>query len=332
MNPLPDSRNLVSCACDWEKNTPDRVYLVQPMGGGDANIRTWTWHEAVGEARCMATRLIGMDLPPRSHIALCSKNCAHWIMADLAIWMAGHISVPIFPVLTTDIVRYILEHAEAKLLFVGKLDPIWEEMKKGVPEELPCISFPLAPEDGNGCETWDDCIAGNAPLDETAACPADQTATIVYTSGSTGTPKGVMLGFGAMYRSAKGISEHLGFCNLDRALSYLPLAHVFERWLFESCSFYSGLQLFFAESLDTFLQDLQRGPTHPVPFGSPIVAEISAGCVPKNPARQAGPPVENSDPEGARQKENSQAAGAGPGSNGGVRQCAAVQRRHPMVP
>jgi long-chain acyl-CoA synthetase len=258
MKPLPDCSNLVDCACHWEKSAPDQDYLVQPMGGGDANIKTWTWREAVGEARRMANHLEGINLPPRSHIALCSKNCAYWIMADLAIWMAGHISVPIFPVLTADIVRYIIDHGEVKLIFIGKLDPVWKDMKKGVPDGLPRISFPLSPADTSGCETWADIIAGQSPIDKPAPCPDDQTATIVYTSGSTGTPKGVMLGFGAMYRSAKGVSDHLGFNSRDRALSYLPLAHVFERWLFESCSFYSGVQLFFVESIDTFMQDLQR--------------------------------------------------------------------------
>ena len=88
MKPMTNSKNLLECAYHWEKNAPDRMFFTQPMGGGDANIKTWTWKEAVGEARRMASYLKSLDFPERSHIAICSKNCAHWVMADLAIWMA----------------------------------------------------------------------------------------------------------------------------------------------------------------------------------------------------------------------------------------------------
>ena len=213
---------------------PDRMYFTQPMGGGDDNIKTWTWKEAVVEARRMAAYLKSLDLPERSHIALCSKNCAHWIMADLAIWMAGHVSIPIFPILTADIVQYTLEHSESKLLFMGKLDPVWDEMKKGVPADLPVIAFPLAPE--NDVEKWDDIVAKHEPLAEPAERSPDEMATIIYTSGSTGKPKGAMHSFSAMYRSAKGISEYLNTHEDDRVLSYLPLSHAFERWVAESHS------------------------------------------------------------------------------------------------
>jgi long-chain acyl-CoA synthetase len=256
MKSLTDSKTLLESTYYWEKNAPNRVYLTQPMGGGDANIRTWTWKEAIDEARRMASYLKSLELPERSHIALCSKNCAHWIMADLAIWMAGHVSVPIYPTLTADIVQYILEHSESKLLFIGKLDPIWDEMKKGVPSDMPKIAFPFAPE--NNFKKWDDIVTKHEPLAEPVERSPEEMATIVYTSGSTGRPKGVMLSFGIMLNSTKSISECFKTTPNDRALSYLPLAHALERLLLESGSLYSGFPLYFAESLDTFMQDLQR--------------------------------------------------------------------------
>jgi long-subunit acyl-CoA synthetase (AMP-forming) len=253
---MTDSKNLMECVYYWEKNTPDRMYFTQPMGGGDANIKTWSWKEAVDEARRMAAYLKSLDLPDRSHIALCSKNCAYWIIADLAIWMAGHVTIPIFPILTADIVQYTLEHSESQLLFVGKLDPVWDEMKKGVPADLPMIAFPLAPE--NDHTQWDDIIAKHEPLAEPVKRTPEEMATIIYTSGSTGKPKGAMMSFSAMHKSAKGIFEYLNARTDDRMLSYLPLSHVFERLAAESCSLYTGYSLFFAETLDTFMQDLQR--------------------------------------------------------------------------
>lgn len=253
---ISEAKNLLECAYYWEKNTPDRMCFTQPMGGGDANIKTWTWKEAIAEARRMATYLKNLNLPEHSHIALCSKNSAHWIMADLAIMMAGHVSIPIFPILTADIVQYTLEHSESKLLFVGKLDPIWDEMKKGVPADMPKIAFPLAPE--NDHDQWDDIVAKHDPLAEPVERSPDELATIIYTSGSTGKPKGAMLSFGAMYQSAKGISDYLNTHAEDQVLSYLPLSHSFERFVTESHFLYAGFPVYFAESLDTFVQDLQR--------------------------------------------------------------------------
>ena len=86
----------------------------------------------------------------------------------------------------------------------------------------------------------------------------DDIAYLLFTSGSTGTPKGVMHSFRTMSMPANALVEALGFHSGDRALSYLPLAHALERMLLESVSFVCGAHLFFAESLDTFADDLRR--------------------------------------------------------------------------
>lgn len=264
MKSTAECKNLVECAIYWETAGADHTCFTQPMGGGDANIKTWTWAEAVDEARKMASYLKSLDLPERSSIALCSKNCAYWLMADMAIWMAGHVSVPIYPILTAEIVKYTLEHSEAKLLFVGKLDPVWHDIKKGIPAGMKTVAFPLAPE--NNHQQWDSIIASHPPLTEPLECPADETATIIYTSGSTGLPKGAMISFEAMYQCGRGLSEFLNSHPGDRMLSYLPLAHVYERFVGQAQSLYAGFPLFFAESVDTFLQDLQR--SRPTLFAS----------------------------------------------------------------
>ncbi|MDX1557534.1 MAG: AMP-binding protein [Marinobacter sp.] len=237
----------------WEKAKKNSVYMTQPVGGG--KTVDYTWGRAVDEARRMASYLKSLNLPEKSRIGLISKNCAHWIMTDWAIWMAGHISVPLYPTLNADTVNYILNHAECEVVFVGKLDD-WDMMKPGVPESVRCISFPLSPP--NDFETWDDIVAKYPPLEENVQRDADELATIVYTSGSTGKPKGVMLSFYNMAYAAEGGMEVLGVGSEERMLSYLPLAHVFERTFVELASLYAGFHLYFAESLDTFVQDLQR--------------------------------------------------------------------------
>jgi len=237
----------------WERHAPDRVAFTQPMGGGV--LREWRWREAADEARRMAAHLQGLDLPPGSRIAILSKNTVWWMLADFAIWMAGHVSVPLYPTLAPDTVRQILEHSEAKLLFVGKLDG-WEHMKPGVPTALPRIATPLATE--RDCAQWDEIVARSAPLPGEPVRAADELATIMYTSGTTGMPKGVMHSFGSFALAVAAGLERIPLREDGRMLSYLPLAHVVERALVEHGQLATGMQVFFAESLETFTADLQR--------------------------------------------------------------------------
>lgn len=261
--PITDDDLLLQRAYHWEESRGQEIYMTQPMGGGE--IETFTWERTLDEARRMAAHLKSFDFPPGSQIAILSKNCAHFIMSDLAIWMAGHVSVALYPTLPAEEVSYILEHSEAKLLFVGKLD-VWDSMKPGVPEDMPRISYPLSPK--NDYDAWDDIVAKTEPIEGNPTRGSDEMAILVYTSGSTGRPKGVAHDFGNLSRVQFGLRNLLEVTPEDRSLSYLPLAHVFERAAVEGASLYNGSQVFFAESLETFVKDLQRArPTlfHSVP-------------------------------------------------------------------
>jgi long-subunit acyl-CoA synthetase (AMP-forming) len=249
-------KTTVEWALEWEKQAPDVLHFIQPLGGGPANVQTWTFGQAAREAKRMAAYLRSLNLPPKSRIGICSKNCVYWLLADWAIAMADHVSVPLYPNLNPGTVRYILEHSETRLLFVGKLDPIWQEMKAGVPDGVRKVAFPLAPAGEE--PRWDRIIAEHEPLAEVAKRGPDELATVVYTSGSTGQPKGVMLSFGAMAKATAGICEMLGLSESDRMLSYLPLAHTMERWLVGCASTQAGFQVYFADSVDSFLADLRR--------------------------------------------------------------------------
>ncbi len=189
----------------WETTTPDKVYLRQPI---DDVWHTWTWNQIGDETRRMAAVLRAMQLPVDSKIALVSKNCAHWIICDLAIMMAGRISVPLYPNLTADTVRQTLQHSEAKVLFVGKLDD-WASMKPGVPQGVKCISFPFTEHEGY--DKWEDLIKQHSPLKENIKRYAEEVSTIVYTSGTTGMPKGVMHQFKNLAFVAQNAIPHLGF-------------------------------------------------------------------------------------------------------------------------
>lgn len=244
---------LLDAVYEWEANTPERVYMTQPLGNGESI--DYTWAETMHQARRMAAHLRSLDLPAGSNIGLISKNCAHFIMCDLAIWMAGHVSVALYPTLNADTVSYILEHCEAKLVFIGKLDD-WDDIKQGIPQALPKIALPLAPP--TDYPTWDDVIARHEPIADSPSPAGDQLAVMCYTSGSTGRPKGVMHSFASSSVAAQYLTQELDIGPDDRMLSYLPLAHVMERSNVAFASFYTGMHIFFADTLDTFLQDLQR--------------------------------------------------------------------------
>ncbi|UXH78321.1 AMP-binding protein [Roseateles amylovorans] len=244
----------------WEQDAPTRVALRQPMGG--SRVQDFSWGELGDQVRRMAAHLKTLGLEqgwePGARIAILSKNCAWWLMSDLAIWMAGYVSVPLYPTLAADTVSQILTHSEAKLLFVGKLDG-WDGMKAGVPASLPCISYPVSPEETlDDYDTWDAICYGTDPLKGNPTRGADELATIIYTSGTTGMPKGVMHTFGSFAWAIQSGLKRVPLSEDDRMLSYLPLAHVVERVLVEHGWLRTGMLVFFAESLETFAADLQR--------------------------------------------------------------------------
>jgi len=260
---MSENRLILDYVLDHEAKLGDSVYLTQPIGNNQ--VTDYTWAQTVDQSRRMAAHLQSLGYPPGTRIAILSKNCAHFIMAELAIWMAGYTTVAIFPTETAETINYVLTHSESSLLFVGKLDT-WPHQQPGVPKGLPCIAFPLAPK--TDFDTWDAIVARTPPLAGKPSRKADELAMLIYTSGSTGTPKGVMIRFDAFTRAGEGSSDvvqRLVGGTDNRMLSYLPLAHSFERTWAEGASLVNGrLHLFFAESLDTFLQDLQR--TRPTLF------------------------------------------------------------------
>ncbi len=253
---------------DWiyghERERPDAVWLSQPMGAGA--MLDLTFAAAMREVRCMAAHLRSLDLPAGSRVAIFSKNTAWWLLADLAIWMAGHVTVPIYPTLTQRSIRAILEHSEARVCFIGKLDG-FAAMEPGLPDGIVRLLLPLAPKEAarEGVRTWEEIVKDGKPLEESPRRLPDDLATIIYTSGSTGEPKGVMHSFRTMCAAA-AFTDDLGFNASDRMLSYLPLAHVAERACMETPNLKVGFRVFFAESLETFPADLRRA--RPTIFGS----------------------------------------------------------------
>lgn len=250
---MSETKLMLDYLYDHEARQPDRVYLTQPLGGGQTV--DYTWRQVMDEARRMANYLRQQGLQPGDRVALLSKNCAHFFIAEMAIWIGGFTTVAIFPTESANTIRYVLDHSEARLLFVGKLDT-WADQRKGLPDGLPLVRLPLGPSDVS--PAWNDLIASTPPVEGRPARQPDDLAMLIYTSGSTGQPKGVMHSFERMTRATEGIAKGLPLLE-ERVLSYLPLAHIFERAYIACGSMLTGtVHVYFAESLDTFVADLKR--------------------------------------------------------------------------
>lgn len=236
-----------------EQKLADKVYLHQPIGG---QWYTWTFAEAGDEIRKIAAYLKA-NYAPGSKIGILSRNCAHWLMSDWAIMMAGCVSVPIYPNVNAETVNYILDHSGAEAVFVGKLlAPDWDNMRAGLPASVDVISFGRYDVDLQA-KTWDEIVAETAPLTGEPNVALTDIWTIIYTSGTTGKPKGVVHNFGAAMFTVNGYNTWVKFKESDRFFSYLPLSHVAERMLIGISALLEGSSVHFAESLDTFTENLK---------------------------------------------------------------------------
>ncbi len=265
----------------WERERADHIFLTQPFGGG--KLREWTWAQAADEVRRMATYLKAQNWEPGSRVAILSRNCAWWILADLAVWMAGHVSVPVYPSLSWRTIRQILEHSESKGCFLGATDEK-EAGELAIPAGVNCISLPNAPAGDH--PSWESIVASNPPLAGNPLRGAEELATIIYTSGTTGTPKGAMHCFGAFGYFARHATKLLRLTADDRMLSYLPLAHIIERGACESFSLFLGFHIFFTEGIETFLTDLKRARPTLFPSVPRLLLKFQQGVFEKMPRQR----------------------------------------------
>ena len=236
----------------WERQCPDRTYLRQTI---NREYVDFTWGEVADEARRMVTALRHLGLVAGDKVALLSKNCAQWFIADLAMQMGQYVSVPIYPTANVDTIEYVLRHSEAKAIFVGKLDD-WKSQEAGVPVDLLRIAFPY--DTMPASHQWDDLLEAHEPIPDSPVQAPDSLLSLVYTSGSTGKPKGAMLSVERYAWSCEKLVETVSLSQADRGFSYLPLAHITERVYIYGGSLYGGATIAFPESLDTFIEDVKR--------------------------------------------------------------------------
>ena len=244
---------------DWEEKLKDKPFLRQPFGD---EWEVYTWGQVGLMARKLATGLKSLGLPKGSHIGLMSKNCREWIIADLAIIMAGYVSVPFFPNLKSHEIKNLLEFGDVKALFMGKVEN-WDEIKNGINNEIPVIAFPHYKGNSKidrGYQ-WNDFINQFEAQKENYHPNIDDIWTIIFTSGTTGDPKGVILTFGINQNTDIMYTKEYNPLGVDfegnnSFFSYLPMNHIAERIAIEFTSFKNGGVISFTESIDTFIKNL----------------------------------------------------------------------------
>ncbi|WP_299433316.1 AMP-binding protein [uncultured Aquimarina sp.] len=263
---IPDYNSLPEYFYHWIKEKPDFPFLKQPKGN---SWKTLTYHEAYIEASKMTNALRKLGLEKGDHVAIYSKNCYHWILADLAIMMGGFVSVPLYYNLSAKQLGQVLEQSDAKIAFVGKLDS-WSGHADQIKDTTRIISFPHY--EGNAKVTqgsfWDDLISESEPLSKGYIPDPEELWTILFTSGTTGTPKGVMHAHKTPVNIIKNddLNDWMGAANnlSPKLLSYLPLNHVGEKIGIYTSALTLGGTISFAESIETFAKNLQE--TQPTIF------------------------------------------------------------------
>jgi long-chain acyl-CoA synthetase len=243
---MSSHKHPVEMLFQWARECPDKPWLHQPTGG---SLVSYTWKQAADMIGSMAAAMKAQGWPPGSCIAICGINTAHWFMTDLAAQLAGLVPVGLYPKQATRMTRYILEHCEAKAIFVGPM-PDAEEFMLGIPPGIPKIAFPY--HGTPACDTdWDRFRAGHAPIREYRRPSPETVMMLVYTSGTTGNPKGVMMTYGNLeFVGAEFLDKVFKAGPDERFFSYLPLAHLLERAGGLGGSLYSCADVFFLEELD----------------------------------------------------------------------------------
>jgi long-chain acyl-CoA synthetase len=197
-------------------------------------------------------------------VAIISNNRPEWNFIDFALQQIGAISVPMYPTISVEDYRYIFDHAEVKMVFVGDID-IYKKAKEALEgTNIPIVSFDAI----EGCEHLDVfAIKGDSGSLADLEASKDQVktedlVTIIYTSGTTGRPKGVMLTHGNIIHNLFAVEDRLVIPHgIAKALSFLPLCHIYER-TGSFCFMFTGVSIYYAESMETIGENLKEIQPH----------------------------------------------------------------------
>ena len=195
----------------------------------------------------------------RDKVAILCKNRPEWIMLDLAVQQIGAVLVPIYPTINVNELEFVLSDAQVKMIFVNDEDLFLKALS--LKEKVPALKDIYTFEHVANAKHWKEVTALSTPELIASVKPIadkikyEDLATIIYTSGTTGTPKGVMLSHRNILSNVNSSIPCFPPGQL-RALSFLPLNHIFERMV-TYLYLYRGTSVYYAESLDTIADNLK---------------------------------------------------------------------------
>lgn len=204
-----------------------------------------------------------MTAEGRDKIAIISKNRPEWLMLDMAVQQVGAILTPVYPTISISELEFILQDAEVKMIFVNDED-LFHKVQN-IKEQVPSLKDIYTFEQVAGAKHWKEIMTlANEQAAEkvrtiAASIKYEDLATIIYTSGTTGKPKGVMLSHRNLLSNVMDSIPCFppGDNNKMRALSFLPLNHVFERMV-SYVYLFKGTAIYYAESLETIGDNLKE--------------------------------------------------------------------------
>jgi len=210
----------------------------------------------------LAYGLLALGVRREDKIAIIANNRPEWNFADMGIQMSGAVSIPVYPTVSEHDLKFILNDAQVKFVFVSSAELL--QKVKGMAAETPGVKEIYTFNDVAGAKHFTDLVElGKKNRNEAQlklvkdSIGEKDLATILYTSGTTGTPKGVMLSHSNIFSNVYAVRELPPCDHRDRALSFLPLNHIYERMLIYVYMNH-GISIYYAESLETIGDNLRE--------------------------------------------------------------------------
>ncbi len=253
-------------------NKPNALAAKENLSAGQAvgKWRTYSTQEFVDNVNHLSYGLYNLGLDREDKIAIIANNRPEWNFADFAIQQVGGVSVPIYPTISEHDLTFILNDAKIKYVFVSSTD-LFKKVK-AVSENIPTIKEIYTFNKVDGAKHWSELVNDGKQNPKAKEIDAIKSTikpndlfSILYTSGTTGNPKGVMLSHNNLISNSIASQVLAPFESNWKALSFLPLNHVYERML-STLYFYLGVSVYYAESIDTIGENLKE--VQPQIFGT----------------------------------------------------------------
>lgn len=231
-------------------------------GKEDGVWRKYTAEEYVSISNSIGYGLLNLGIERGDKISIVSQNRPEWSLADMGINKIGAINVPIYPNITSADYEYILNDAGVKVLFVGS-EEIYEKVYMLI-DKVETLEAIYSFDEVEGAKDWHEIIEDGLTNPQASKMKANQLEvkssdlfTLIYTSGTTGNPKGVMLSHDNLFSQLEGLKDALPLNETDRAISFLPLCHVFER-VVEYYYLFKGTSIYYAEGIEQIGENLKE--------------------------------------------------------------------------